>query len=207
MRARKWGRSRLTTASTKPRARVRRVVAVTARWLHIYLSMASFTLVFFFAATGLTLNHPDWFSSQKTVESHSVLPKAILGDKLAVVEALRARNHVRGSVTDFRIDDAQVSVSFRAPGYTADAFIDRVSGKYDLTVVQNSFVAVMNDLHKGRDAGKAWSVLIDVSAILLVLASLTGMILIWFVYRRRTSGLLLAGLATICFLLLWRFAV
>jgi uncharacterized protein len=207
MPARKWGRSRLTTVSTKPRARGKRVVAVTARWLHIYLSMASFTLVFFFAATGLTLNHPDWFSSQKTVESHGVLPKTTLADKLAVVEAFRAHDHVHGGVTDFRVDDAQVSVSFRAPGYTADAFIDRGTGKYDLTVVQSSFVAVMNDLHKGRDAGKAWGVLIDISAVLLVLVSLTGLILIWFIYRRRTSGLLLAGLATVCFLVLWHFAV
>jgi uncharacterized protein len=182
-------------------------VAVTARWLHIYLSMASFTVIFFFAATGLTLNHPDWFSSQKTIETHGVLSKATLADKLATVEAFRTNSHVHGAVGDYRVDDTQVSVSFRAPGYTADAFIERETGKYDLTVVQNGFVAVMNDLHKGRDAGKAWSAVIDVSALLLVFVSLTGLILIWFIYRKRTSGLFLAGLMTIAFLILWHFAV
>jgi uncharacterized protein len=198
----------LTTASTKPRARVKRLVAVSARWLHIYLSMASFTVVFFFAATGLTLNHPDFFTSApKTVETHGVMAKAILADKLAVVERFRANDHVRGAVSDFRSDDSQVSVSFRAPGYTADAFIDRETGKYDLTVVQNGFVATMNDLHKGRDATKSWSVLIDASAVLLVLVSLTGLVLIWFIYRRRMSGLLLAGFMTVCFLWLWHVAV
>jgi hypothetical protein len=30
---------------------------IVSRWLHIYLSMASFGILFFFAVTGLTLNH------------------------------------------------------------------------------------------------------------------------------------------------------
>jgi len=36
---------------------------------------------------------------------------------------------------------------------------------------------VANDLHKGRDTGKTWSILIDVSAVLMTLISLTGLIL------------------------------
>ncbi|GGG93898.1 peptidase [Silvibacterium dinghuense] len=194
---------------------MRRTVAVTARWLHIYLSMLSFAVILFFAATGLTLNHPDWFAGHaKTVETHGIADKAMLhtagsegADRLGLVEMLRAREHVHGAVSDFRVDDTQVSISFRAPGYTADAFIDRDTGKYDLTVVQDGFVAVINDLHKGRDAGKAWSAVIDVSAVLLVLVSLTGLVLIWFVYKRRTSGLILAGFAAIAVLMLWKLFV
>ena len=191
------------------------MTAVTARWLHIYLSMTSFTVVLFFAATGLTLNHPDWFaSSQRTAERRGVLESKLLrngstngADKLAIVEKLRSQEHVHGSVSDFRVDDAQISVSFRAAGYTADAFIERDSGKYDLTEVQNGFVAVMNDLHKGRDTGKVWSAVIDVSAVLLVMVSLTGLVLIWFVYKRRSSGLLLAAFLTVVFVALWRYTI
>jgi uncharacterized protein len=205
----------LTTANVKAARRLRRTVAVSARWLHIYLSMVSFALVLFFSVTGLTLNHPDWFANyQKTVEHHGVAGKSMLrtanadgADKLGLVEMLRAHEHVHGAVSDFRVDDAQIAISFRAPGYTADAFIDRDSGKYDLTEVNNGFVAVINDLHKGRDAGKVWSMVIDVSAILLVLVSLTGLVLIWFIHKRRTSGLLLAALATIVGWALWRFFV
>ena len=122
--------------------------------------MGSFSLVLFFAATGLTLNHPDWFSDrQKTVERHGVAPKAMLhtsdgADKLGLVELLRNHEHVHGAVGEVRLDDTQISISFRAPGYTADAFIDRESGRYDLTVVQNGLVAVLNDLHKSRDAAR-----------------------------------------------------
>ena len=43
----------------------RRRIAKTSRWLHIYGSMASLALVLFFAVTGITLNHQDWFASQR----------------------------------------------------------------------------------------------------------------------------------------------
>ena len=205
----------MPTESAKPRARLRRTVAVTARWLHIYLSMASFAIVLFFAATGLTLNHPDWFSGRtRTTERHGTADPALLhttdpdgADKLRLVEFLRAHDHVQGAVGDFRVEDTQISVSFRAPGYTADAFIDRANGKYDLNEVRSGLVAVMNDLHKGRDTGKVWSAAIDASAILLVLVSLTGLILIWFIYKRRTSGLVLAAVATLACWLLYRLFV
>ena len=205
----------MATGSVNPRARLRRTVAVTARWLHIYLSMGSFALVLFFALTGLTLNHPGWFAGHtKTQERHGIADKAMLrtsssdgADKLGLVEMLRSREHIQGAMSDFRVDDNQISISFRAPGYTADAFIDRDSGKYDLSEVRNGFVAVMNDLHKGRDAGKVWAFFIDASAILLVLVSVTGLILIWFVYKRRTSGLVLAAVTGFSCWLLYRIFV
>jgi len=38
---------------------------IVSRWLHIYLSIASFGILFFFAVTGLTLNHNEWFANQQ----------------------------------------------------------------------------------------------------------------------------------------------
>jgi len=156
----------LTTTSTNlvksRRAIFRQRTTRVARWLHIYLSMASFAIVLFFAVTGLTLNHPDWFADQqRTVMKHGTASPSLLKgptaadvDKLGLVEMLRTHEHVHGTVSDVRVDDSQVAISLRAPGYTADAFIDRVTGKYDLTEVSSGFVAVISDLHKGRDAGK-----------------------------------------------------
>ena len=91
-------------------------------------------------------------------------------------------------------------MSFKAPGYAADAFIDRGTGAYDLTVSKMGFAAVVNDLHKGRDSGPVWKAMIDLSAALLtfVLFGLTGLILIYFIHKHRFSGLLaLAGGAAI----------
>jgi hypothetical protein len=52
----------------------RRRIAKLSRWLHIYGSMASLSLVLFFAATGITLNHQDWFANQQvTTERHGAI--------------------------------------------------------------------------------------------------------------------------------------
>ncbi|MBS1798202.1 MAG: PepSY-associated TM helix domain-containing protein [Acidobacteria bacterium] len=202
------------TKSVTFRAHLRRKTAVVSRWLHIYLSMVSFAIVLFFAVTGLTLNHADWFgNTEKTTRTTGQMPHEWLRlahgaepAKLEIVERLRAANKLHGAVSDFRVDDSQISISFKAPGYTADAFIDRDSNRYDVVEVRNGFIAVINDLHKGRDSGKVWSGLIDASAILLTLVSLTGLLLLFFVYKRRTSGLVLAAAATvICYLIYVRF--
>jgi hypothetical protein len=196
------------------RAHLRRKTAVVMRWLHIYLSMVSFAIVLFFAVTGLTLNHTEWFANtEKTIRSTGQMPHEWLRSpnntepaKLEVVEHLRTANKLHGAVSDFRVEDNQISVSFKAPGYTADVLIDRETNRYDIIEVRNGFIAVINDLHKGRDAGKVWSGLIDASAILLTLVSLTGLLLLFFVYKRRTSGLILAAAAGIvCYLVYLRF--
>jgi uncharacterized protein len=48
--------------------------------------------------------------------------------KLEIVDALRRDHHVGGALSDFRIDDDQLSVAFKGPGYIADAVIDRRTG-------------------------------------------------------------------------------
>ena len=172
----------------------KRRTATVARWLHVYLSMASFGILFFFAVTGLTLNHVDWFADQqRTVQAKGAVNaewlKAPDVQKLEVVEQLRKAHAIKAALGDFRIDDAQCSVSFRGPGYSADVLVDRRTGQYELTETRNGWGAVINDLHKGRDSGHVWSLMIDLSAILMTLVSITGMALIFFLPKRRTSGL------------------
>ena len=136
--------------------------------------MVSFAIVLFFSVTGLTLNHTEWFAnSEKTIRTTGQMPHAWLRpdgsaepSKLEIVEHLRSVNKLHGAVSDFRTEDNQISVSFKAPGYSADAFIDRDSNRYDVIEVRNGFIAVINDLHSGRDSGKVWGWLIDASAIL-----------------------------------------
>jgi hypothetical protein len=183
----------------------KRQVMVLSRWLHIYLSMASFAILFFFAATGFTLNHAEWFANQQrtTQIRGSVDPHLLSRDvaKLEIVEYLRAAHGIHGAVKDFRVDEAGCSISFKAPGYAADVFIDRPTGRYELTESKMGLVAVLNDLHKGRDSGKAWLALIDAAAILMTLVSLTGLLLIFFLQRKRLSGLLAAAAGAVLCLL------
>jgi hypothetical protein len=185
----------------------KRQTAIVSRWLHIYLSMVSFGIVLFFAVTGLTLNHAEYFNDQSrtTQTKGKVDPKWVGQDvaKLEIVEHLRTADGVKSALSDFQIDDSQCTVSFKGPGYTADAFIDRATGAYQLTVVRSGIVAVLNDLHKGRDTGAVWSNIIDISAGLMTLVSLTGLILIFFLQKRRMPGLIAVGIGAILCLIVY----
>lgn len=186
------------------RVHLRRRTAIVARWLHIYLSMVSFAVILFFAVTGFTLNHVDLFPSKQIVtESKGEMPHQWLSpatgdpDKTAIVDHLLQANHIRGKIADFRVDDQQIQVSFKGPSYAADAFIDRTTNHYDLTETSSGTVELLNDLHRGRNTGPAWALVVDASAILLGLVSLTGLLLLFFVYKRRTAGLILAALGAV----------
>lgn len=190
-------------------------LAAWSRWLHLYLSMISFAILFFFAITGLTLNHTEWFADQQ--RSNSIKGKldtswvnnedTLKIEKLKVVEFLRAKHKVSGALSDFIIDETQCTVAFSGPGYSADVFVDRQTGDYDITESYAGFVGVINDLHKGRDTGKTWSLIIDISAILMVLVSFTGMMMLFFLKKRRMSGILVAVIGLILSYLVYKLFV
>ncbi len=198
------------------------------RWLHIYLSMFSLGVVLFFSVTGITLNHPDWFFSEaesqreaqgeiKSSWLRAELPTPAATDagnqpdrqvsKLEIVEHLRSTHSIHGALADFRVDDGECVVSFKGPGYAADAFIDRDSGHYRLTETYHGFIAVINDLHKGRDTGPVWSVLIDVSAALMTFISLTGLVLLFYLKLRRIPGVIVALAGAVLAIVLYRLGV
>ena len=177
---------------------LKRRLAKYSRWLHIYVSMTSFVIVFFFAITGWTLNHPDAFSAggrrsqaTGTLDTKLTAPGSADVDKTPIVEALRRNHKVGGALNDFRVDEDQLSVAFKGPGYIADAVIDRKTGKYELSESRLGVVAILNDLQKGRDTGGVWKLVIDISAGLLTFISLTGLILLYFIHKHRVAGLLL----------------
>jgi hypothetical protein len=125
------------------------------RWLHVYTSMISLIIVLFFGVTGLTLNHPSWTLGDDTDRSTYTgeLPAdfAVDGhvDFLTVSEFIRSEHDVSGEVTDHELNGNDGTISYRAPGYAADLFFEVRSGTYRITIEQQGFVGVMNDLHKG----------------------------------------------------------
>jgi hypothetical protein len=181
-----------------------------ARWTHIYLSMVSFAILLFFAVTGFTLNHQDWFDQQqrttvyKGTLNHNWLAKDVA--QLKIVEQLRQAHGIKAALGELRIDEGQISVNFKGPGYSADASIDRSTGAYELTETRAGWAAVMNDLHKGRDAGQLWAKLIDAAALLMTVVAASGLTLIFFLAKWRKSGLImLAAGALVCYLVFVRF--
>lgn len=168
------------------------------RWLHVYTSMISLLIVLFFGLTGITLNHPTWtFGDEASRQSFSgTLPagstSAASTDFLAVSEFIRATYGVSADVADHALDGGQGSIAYKGPGYAADLFFDAQTGRYDLSIEQQGFVAVMNDLHKGRDTAPSWNWLIDIAGGLLVLVAVSGLGIQLFLRKRRTRALLFA---------------
>ena len=200
-----------TKKKSSPKQTLQRNIAMLSRWLHIYVSMVSFAIVFFFSVTGITLNHPDTFAGElKNSQEKGKLNLQWVSskdtnqiNKLNIVEYLRKTHTIKAAVSEFRIDEGQCSVSFKGPGYAADAFINRENGSYDIMFIRAGVVGILNDLHKGRDTGSRWSWVIDISAGLMVIVSLTGMILMLYIKRKRVSGLVLALVGLILFYLIY----
>nr|WP_294995836.1 PepSY-associated TM helix domain-containing protein [uncultured Sediminibacterium sp.] len=189
----------------------KKLTARYSRWLHIYLSMFSFVIVLFFSVTGITLNHLEWFDEsverenkvQGTIPASWVnMSDTALIKKMEVVELLRKQYGIKGYVSDFMIQDDQCMVSFRGPGYSADAFINREDGAMQLTEMKLGVIALFNDLHKGRDSGNAWKWVIDLSAAFLIIVSLSGLVMLFFLKKKRVNGLLIALIGgLICYLI------
>jgi hypothetical protein len=188
--------------------------------------MFGLAITLFFSVTGITLNHPDWFfgDSERSVRIEGRLnpewltPPAGEGSsaggseseirsKLDVVEELRRAHRITGALAEFRVDERECVVAFKGPGYAADAFIDRESGQYTLTQTFHGLVGIVNDLHKGRDTGPVWSAVIDVSAVLLTFISFTGLVLLFYLKLRRSTGLIIALLGGAVAFLFYRFGV
>jgi hypothetical protein len=223
-----------TASPSAPRHRTyRRRLAIRfaalARWLHIYLSMFGLAAVLFFSVTGITLNHPTWFfgETERRMRSEGRIeakwlrvggpPPSSSPDKevdlsaqvkqLEVVEHLRKTHGIHGALAEFRVEESECFVAFKGPGYAADAFINRRTGQYTLTQTFHGVVAILNDLHKGRDTGKTWSIVIDVSAVLMTLISLTGLILLFYLKLRRVPGSVVVLIGAIVVILAYLYGV
>jgi uncharacterized protein len=157
--------------------------------------MVCFMVVLFFSVTGLTLNHPTWSlgsAGSEITETGSLPAEWRSGetvDWLVVSEYLRAEHSLRGSVAEHEATADEATITYKGPGFAADAFIDATDGSYEITIASQGIVGVMNDLHKGRDSTSSWKWLIDVSAIVLILISFSGLVLQLFLRRRRRSAM------------------
>lgn len=157
--------------------------------------MVCFLVVLFFSVTGLTLNHPTWTlgGNGSTAQAEGVLPADFKSgdaiDWLRVAEFLRKEHSLRGEVSARNESAGEGTISFRGPGYSADAFFATDTGTYQITAKSAGPLGVANDLHKGRDTKSSFKWLIDASAIFLILISVTGLTMQFFLRKRRRSAL------------------
>ena len=173
-------------------------------WISAAVSLVGLIL---FAATGITLNHAASIPAEPvTVEQTATLPAPLL-ERLAAfpqettdpvpeavarwaVEALKVQ--IDGRPTETTAEE--IYVALPTPGGDGWLTIDRASGEAVHEKTTRGWIAYLNDLHKGRNAGSVWFWFIDVFAVACVIFALTGLGLLWLHGRSRPSTWPLVGL-------------
>jgi len=147
-----------------------------------------------FSVTGFTLNHANWIAAKPTVESHRAeLPRPLLqelqtlardrsGSKAdlptAALDWLSATLSIRAAGREAEWSDDEIYVSLPRPGGDAWATLDLTSGEVTHEITDRGWIAYLNDLHKGRNTGAAWSLFIDLFAFAALVFAATGLLLL-----------------------------
>jgi len=160
--------------------------------LHVYLTMFGMLVMFLFGLTGFTINHEDWFgaTSPHVIETETTIPAELLAknDNLRLVEQLRSSLHIAGAMTAFDDLDDRFSIGFKEPGQIWEIEVEKTTGVTKVHHETFNFTAIINNLHRGRYSGETWRWVIDISAILIVVACATGIVLWLALPRRRVLG-------------------
>lgn len=173
-------------------------------WISAAVSLVGLIL---FAATGVTLNHAAQIPAEPvTRERTADLPAPLLERLKSFPEETTAP--VPDAVARWARDalDAEIAgrpsettpeevyVALATPGGDGWVTIDRSTGAAVHETTTRGWIAYLNDLHKGRNAGVVWYWFIDVFAAACLIFALTGLALLWLHARGRPSTWPLVGL-------------
>jgi hypothetical protein len=157
----------------------------------------------FFAATGVMLTHDSFGLDQVQATSQTgTIPAdiALAAEQDAVLRAAREAFHIRIPLTQFNTSDDDIEATFAGPSRRVQVIVMRATGDAEATFESRGFIGLMADLHKGAETGWAWRILLDVVSIWIALSSITGLIMLLALPKRRQLGLIITvvgGLLTL----------
>jgi hypothetical protein len=162
-----------------------------------------------FAITGVTLNHAGTIEAKPVVTSIAKVlepgllqrlktdppkgktpPPPYLADWVAAQMPVRIGGHEAEWSAD------EIYVALPRPGGDAWLSVDLASGEVRYERTDRGWISYLNDLHKGRHTGIAWSWFLDVFAVACVVFCITGLVLLALLSNGRPSTwpLVAAGL-------------
>ena len=176
-------------------------------WISAAVSLIGMLM---FAVTGFTLNHASQIEAKPVVvDRKATLPPDLLallakGPETgkrplpAPFEPFLSKAvgaEVAGQVGEWSADEVYIALA--RPGGDAWVSIDRATGAVEHEKTTRGAISLLNDLHKGRNAGKAWGWFIDIFAGACVVFTITGLILLQFHARSRPLTWPLVGLGLV----------
>jgi uncharacterized protein len=160
-----------------------------------------------FAVTGITLNHAGQIEASPAVVMREgrlppetiaalTMPPARATAPLpdAVAAWVKLKMGVNAADRDTEWSAKEVYVALPRPGGDAWMSIDRQSGAVAYEVTDRGWIAYLNDLHKGRHTGKAWSWFLDLFAAAAIIFCLTGLLLLQLHATKRPATWPVVGL-------------
>jgi uncharacterized protein len=173
-----------------------------------------------FAVTGITLNHAGKIESKPVVHSASNTLQAELLAQLNSVSPAKKQAlpqdvadwignqmslHVAAHEAEW--SGREIYVALPRPGGDAWLSIDLATGEIQYERTDRGWISYLNDLHKGRNTGFAWSVFLDVFAISCVVFCVTGLVLLQLLSSARPSTWPLVSLGLVIPVLLAIFFI
>jgi hypothetical protein len=167
----------------------------TLRQWHWVSSALCLVGMLLFAVTGITLNHASQIEARPVVtERQAALPEA-LQDALqaqapssGLPDALRQwlESELAVDLTNRHAEwsDGELYISLPRPGGDAWLSLELQTGELLYESTDRGWISYLNDLHKGRNTGTAWSWFIDIFSAACVVFSLTGLLLL----QRHAAG-------------------
>jgi hypothetical protein len=168
-----------------------------------------------FAVTGFTLNHASQIEAKPSVSSRKAQLPSPLREELAKINADddsdKATDPLPPSIRDWIDASLHVQVGLRAaewspeevyvalprPGGDAWLRIDRASGEVEYELTDRGWISYLNDLHKGRNTGTAWSWFIDLFAASCLIFSITGLFILKMHAANRPTTWPIVGLGVL----------
>jgi hypothetical protein len=171
-----------------------------------------------FSVTGFTLNHASWIGAKPEVTTQTAQLPAPLLEQLqktwaanadekaalptSVADWLGETLSVRVAQRDTEWSDDEIYVSLPRPGGDAWLTVNLEDGEVTHELTDRGWLSYLNDLHKGRNAGAAWSLFIDVFAFSVLVFAITGLLLLKMHAGNRPGTWPMVGLGLVLPLLL-----
>lgn len=159
-----------------------------ARKIHVYSAIPLTLAMVFFALTGFLLNHPYWQFGDAASNTQTLTPPEFVlseanwesnyhQNALNLLLWLDKNQGVSAPESDVEWDDGVLILTLQGPGKHLLVELDIETKELVIEQRTHSLLGLLNNVHRGKHVSGHWRLLSDLSAILMFLFCVSGLVL------------------------------